>query len=213
MKSICSTLALACVLAGFAPICQAQVSSTSANSTDNPPAGAIPPPATRPRLSPHETISGVIGDRRSGDRVTITYGRPYTKDHKTGQPRVIWGGLVPYGTADRLGADEATLLVTEQPLVIGSTTIPAGAYTLYIVPAEKGASQLAISTRIGKWGIPVDEKHDLARFDLTKESLAVPVDQLTLWVGNDKATGDGVLKILWEKTQFSLHFSAKPSAG
>ena len=167
-----------------------------------------PPAPPRARLSPHETISGVIGDRRTGDRVTITYGRPYTKDHKTGEARVIWGGLVPWGKADRLGADEATLLVTEQPLVIGTTTVPAGAYTLYIVPSETGTSQIAFSTRLGKWGIPVDEKHDLGRFDLAKDSLAAPVDQLTLWVGNDPA-GGGTLKVLWEKTQYSLHFTVK----
>ena len=94
----------------------------------------------------------MIGDRHTGDRVTLTYGRPYTKDHTTGAPRVIWGGLVPYGKADRLGADEATLLITQQPLLIGSVTIPAGAYTLYIVPSDTGTSQLAVSTNIGKWG-------------------------------------------------------------
>ena len=181
----------------------------SATALAADPAPVALPKAPRARISPHETISSVIGDRRTGDRVTITYGRPYTKDHTTGQPRVIWGSLVPYGTADRLGADEATLLITQQPLLIGTTTIPAGAYTLYIVPSATGASQLAVSTNIGKWGIPVDETHDLGRFDLAKDVLADSVDQLTLWVGNDPA-GGGVIKILWEKTQFSLHFAVKP---
>ncbi|HTO03966.1 MAG TPA: DUF2911 domain-containing protein, partial [Opitutus sp.] len=81
--------------------------------------------------SPHETTSTVIGDRRTGNRVTITYGRPYLKDPKTGEARKIWGGLVPWGKANRLGADEATLLLTQKPLVFGKTTIPAGAHTLY----------------------------------------------------------------------------------
>src|SRR5690349_6541655 len=62
--------------------------------------------------SPHETTSAVIGDRKTGDRVTITYGRPYTKDPKTGEPRKIWGGLVKWDEPYRLGADEATLLLT-----------------------------------------------------------------------------------------------------
>ena len=56
--------------------------------------------------------------------------------------------------------------------------------------------------------IPVDETHDLARFDLAKDSLDQSVDQLTLWVGNNPA-GGGDIKILWEKTQFSLHFAVK----
>ena len=68
--------------------------------------GALPLAAQQTRISPHETVSTVLGDRHSGNRITITYGRPYTKDPKTGEPRVIWGGLVPWGKADRLGADE-----------------------------------------------------------------------------------------------------------
>jgi hypothetical protein len=168
--------------------------------------GTLPLAAQTKRLSPHETVSTVIGDRRAGDRITITYGRPYTKSPRTGEIRKIWGGLVPWGKADRLGADEATLFITQQPIVIGQTTIPAGSYTLYTVPSESGPAKLAFSTNIGKWGVPVDETHDLARVDLKKDALDKPVDQLTIAVENDPA-GGGVLKIMWENTQFSVAFT------
>src|SRR6478672_7649170 len=79
--------------------------------------------------SPHETTSTVV----EGNRVTITYGRPFTKDPKSGEMRKIWGGLVPYGKAWRLGADEATTLITQQPIAFEDTIVPAGAYTLYMV--------------------------------------------------------------------------------
>lgn len=164
--------------------------------------------AQQKRTSPHETISTVIGEnRRTGNLVTITYGRPFTKDPKTGEPRTVWGKLVPWDKAYRLGADEATLLLTQQPLAFGETTIPAGAYTLYIVPSETGPSKLAFSTNIGKWGISVDTTHDLARVDMQKTTLEKPVDQLTLAIEN-VPTG-GVLKIMWENTQFSVPFTVK----
>lgn len=169
-------------------------------------AQVVPPAPPRPRLSPHETISTVFGDRATGNRVTLTYGRPYIQNPKTKEPRKIWGGLVPWDKADRLGADEATLLLTQKPLAIGDTTLPAGAYTLYIIPSETGPSKLAFSKAIGKWGVPVDETQDIARVDLKKESLETPVDQLTLALEKDPA-GGGVLKILWETTQFSLPFA------
>jgi len=35
------------------------------------------------------------------------------------------------------------------------------------------------------------------------------VDQLTLAIVNDTAAGGGVLKIMWENTQFSVPFSVK----
>ena len=59
------------------------------------------------RASPHETFSAVLGDRSSGNRVTITYGRPYAKSPKTGEVRKILGGLVPWDQPYRLGNDEA----------------------------------------------------------------------------------------------------------
>ena len=91
---------------------------------------ASPLLAQEKRISPHDTTSTVI----DGNRVTIVYGRPYTKDPGTGVPRKIWGGVVSYGKVWRTGADEATLLITEQPIKFGATTIPAGAYTLFTLP-------------------------------------------------------------------------------
>jgi Protein of unknown function (DUF2911) len=165
-------------------------------------AGTLPAQAQHKRLSPHETISSVI----DGNRITITYGRPYTVRPGTTQVRKIWGGLVPYDEPWRMGADEATTLITQQPIEMGGKTIPAGAYTLYMLPKEDGPSQLAISTRIGQWGIPVDESHDLARVDLTKTMLEKPVNQFTMSIGR-KESGGGVLRLMWEDTEFSVPFT------
>jgi hypothetical protein len=170
-------------------------------------AAALPMAAQQKRISPHETISAVIGERSAGNRVTLTYGRPYTKSPKTGEPRVIWGGLVPWDEAYRLGADEATTLLIQKALVVGTATIPAGAYTLYMVPSETGTSKLVVSTDVGGWGDPVDVAHDLARVDLKKDALDKPVDQLTLAIDNSPE-GGAVLKIMWEATQFSVALAA-----
>ena len=168
---------------------------------------ALPLNAQQTRKSPHETVSTVIGDRNTGNRVTLIYGRPYTKDPNSGAPRKIWGGLVPWGEAYRLGADEATLLVTQQPIVIQGVTVPAGTHMLYMVPSESGTSKLAISTNVGGWGEPVDETHDLARVDLKKEALEKPVDQLTLAI--EKAPGGGgARRVMWENTQLTGPFRA-----
>ena len=166
---------------------------------------AWPLMAQQKRVSPHETISAVI----DGGRVTIVYGRPYTKDPKSGEARKIWGGLVPYGKVWRTGADEATLLVTQKPIMIGETTIPAGAYTLFTLPAEDGSAKLIINKQVGQWGVgpgAYDEKQDLARVELKKETLEKPVDQFTMSVGKNPS-GGGVLKLMWEDTQYSAAFA------
>jgi hypothetical protein len=157
--------------------------------------------------SPHETTSAVIGDRRTGNRVTITYGRPFTADPKTGAPRQIWGALVPWDQPWRLGSDEATLLITQKPIVFGDVTIAAGAYTLYLVPSESSATKLVFSSNLGKWGVPVDTKHDVASVPMTKSSVSEPVHQLTINVENDKAAGGGVIRVKWESTEFSAPFT------
>ncbi len=183
--------------------------STAASLPAQNPAPAKPRVASTGGTSPHETTSAIIGERRTGNRVTITYGRPFRADPKTGAARPIWGGLVKWDKPDRLGADEATLLLTQQPIQFGDTVIPAGAHTLYLIPSETGVSKLAFSSNLGKWGVPVDETKDVARIDLKKESLETPVEQLTITVANDAAAGGGVIRIAWDTTQFSAPFTVR----
>jgi hypothetical protein len=166
--------------------------------------------------SPHATISSPIGQNRNvGSMITISYGRPFAKHPRTGEERKVWGTLVPWNQPWRLGSDEATLLVNPHPLVIGSVTIPAGAHTLYMVPSDNESttpSKLAFSKNIGKWGIPVDDKSDIARVDMKKDALDTPVDQLTLEIENTSAGGGpltGVLKVKWESSQYSVPFTVQ----
>jgi hypothetical protein len=167
-------------------------------------------PARRARLSPADIVSSTIGDRRTGPRVMVVYSRPYTKDPRSGEPRKIWGGLVPYGKVWRTGANEATLFITQQPLVFGSVTIPAGACTLFMLPAEDGTAKLIFNRQIGQWGTQYDEKQDIARVDLKKEALEAPVDQFTIAIDNNP-DGTGTIKLMWENTQYSATFGVQSS--
>lgn len=161
--------------------------------------------------TPHATTSAVIGpNRQTGSMITITYGRPFLKHPRTGEVRKVWGGLVPWDKAWRLGADEATTIIAPHSLQIGAATIPAGVYTLYLVPSETGKSLLAFSKNIGKWGVPVDEKSDVARVEATKTAIAETVEQLTIQVQNTPAQSmNGVLRIRWESTEFSVPFTVR----
>jgi hypothetical protein len=202
MKQLTSTL----LIAAAALMCVPAIPAQPAPKKDAQPQKQT---GARQRLSPHETISTYVGgDRRSGSLVTITYGRPYRQRGGKGEVRKIWGGLVPWAKADRLGADEATTIMTQHPIEIGGRTIPAGAYTLYIVPSQHGTSKLAFSRNIGKWGVPVDETQDVARVDLKKDRLDPVVEQLTIAI--EPTTGNSaLLKIMWDDTQWSVPFSVR----
>ncbi len=195
--------------------CAALVAALPLGAQDAAKKKQAPPPlpgAGSGGATPHATTGTVIGpNRKEGSRVTVTYGRPFAVHPRDGgEPRKIWGGLVAWDKPNRLGADEATTILTQHPLVIGSTTIPAGLHTLYIIPSATGPSKLALSKKVGDWGVPVNVDNDVARFDLTKKDLDQSVDQLTIVVENTNAAAfGGTLRIRWEKTEFSLPFTVK----
>jgi hypothetical protein len=142
-------------------------------------------------------------------RATIFYSRPQIKS-PTGEVRKIWGGLVPWGQTWRLGANSATLLISQSPLQFGDVTIPAGTpVTLYMLPVENGPSKLIINKQLGQTGDQYDEKQDLGRINLKKDALTQPVDRLILAMQMNQGGGEGTLKIAWENTQFSVPFTVK----
>ena len=159
--------------------------------------------AQQKKASPRETVNASV----DGAKISIAYGRPYTKDPKTGEPRKIWGGLVPFGKVWRTGADEATLLTTDKALEIGGTTIPAGTYSLFTIPEENGA-KLIINKQTGQWGTRYDEQQDLARVDLKKNTASKPADQFTIAVAQNDGKG-GELKLTWEDVTYLTAFSVK----
>ena len=162
----------------------------------------------RQRISPHETITATV----DGDELKLVYGRPYTTKPGTTEVRKIWGGLVPYGKVWRTGADEATLLTTKEPIEIGGYSLAAGTYSLFTVPAEDGTAKLVINKKTGQWGIPYKEDsekaNELARVNLEKSDIDKTVDQFTMAI-EPKDGGGGVLKMMWEKTQYSIPFTVK----
>ena len=146
------------------------------------------------RLSPHETVSATI----DGAKISVTYGRPYMRG------RMIMGGLVPYGAVWRTGADEATTLVTDKALRVGSTQVPAGTYTLYTLPDEK-AWTLIINRQTGQDGTEYTPARDLARIEMQVGSTRMPVEQLTLTLNDTQAGGE--LTLQWERTEARVVFS------
>src|SRR5579862_1733219 len=82
-----------------------------------------PAAAQQKRPSPQEVISSSV----DGNRITVVYGRPYSKDPKDAKGetiRKIWGTLVPYGKVWRTGANEATIFISQKPVIVGGKEVP-----------------------------------------------------------------------------------------
>ena len=148
------------------------------------------------QLSGRDTVAATIG----GAAVTLDYGRPRRRG------REIFGHVVPWNRVWRLGANAATGFSTDRDLLMGGVVIPAGSYTLFMLPAPAG-SKLIVNRQTGQWGTAYDPRQDFARIDLTSEQLAQTVDPLTIII---EPQGDGgVLRVRWDRTQYAVPFKVR----
>lgn len=106
--------------------------------------------------SPARTAEGTI----NGAKITIDYSSPAVKG------RVIWGDLVPVGQVWRAGANDATTFETSKDIKVQGQTLPAGKYSLFVIPNE-GESTLIFNKVAKQWGAySYDESQDALRVSI-----------------------------------------------
>lgn len=151
------------------------------------------------RTSPPGTATASFPD---GKKITVDYSRPKINDPKTGQPRKIMGGLVPYGNEWRTGANEATTFVTDTNVKVGDLSVPAGSYTLYTIPGETEWT-IIINKQTGQWGTVYQEGQDLGRTKVKAGKTGDTVQQFT--ISFDPAKGKSTkMNLEWENTKVSV---------
>lgn len=144
--------------------------------------------------SPHVKSTWSIG----GANVAIEYGRPYLKGRAE-------SALMPAGKPWRTGADEATVITIDQPLVIGTLKLAAGSYTLNTVPGPKTWELLVGKLgKPGQWGVPYDTALEIGRVPMKLDVARVAAEQVTYSI--DTAPTGGVLRIEWGTQSASVPF-------
>jgi hypothetical protein len=164
---------------------------------------------------------------QNGKWIEITYGRPLQRG------RDLFGSGPNYGKAAndvgapgfppppvwRAGANQTTRLKTEVPLMLGTTTVPAGEYSLFVDlkgPAEWTliVSRWAAQTKFdpqnkealwGAYGYTPDK--DVVRVPMKVDTLAFAVDELT-WTFVDMTNDGGRIALIWGKSMASTAFKA-----
>jgi hypothetical protein len=154
------------------------------------------PPAKAP-VSPMQMAAKKLDDTTY---VKVTYHSPRIQDPKTGEKRVIFGKLVPYGEVWRLGANAATELTTTGDLELAGKRLPAGTYALFTLPqADKWT--LIVNKDVGQWGAYKYNKDlDVLRVDVPVTKSADTYEAFTI-AFDDKGTA---LNFSWENTQVSV---------
>lgn len=144
-------------------------------------------------LSPRDSSRTSIG----GATIDLNYSRPSRRG------RAIFGRAVPWNQVWRTGANAATRLTTDRPLQIGGVTLPAGAYSLFTIPGERGW-QLIINADPAAGGSR-NPALDLYRLDMRLARAPRAVEQLTIDVQPEEASG--VLRIRWDMIEATLPFT------
>lgn len=99
--------------------------------------------------------------------ITIAYGRPVAR----GRTLFADSGLVPYGKVWHPGADSATRITFSHDVELEGRPVPAGSYTMWMIPRGGGAKWTFILSRaVHVFHTPYPgESQDFLRVDIAPE--------------------------------------------
>jgi hypothetical protein len=138
----------------------------------------------KPMPSPRDSVSGSL----AGANIKIWYGSPSAKGRK------IFGGLEPFKKVYRAGANEATIFTTDKDIKVEGQTLPAGSYSFFVIPMEKGQWTVIFNKTAKQWGaFNYDQSKDQLRVMVTTKE--IPLQEKLVY----KITADG-FSMDWDKT-------------
>ncbi len=128
--------------------------------------------AQEKKASPAEVAQGEI----NGAKVTINYSSPSVKE------RVIWGELVPFGKLWRAGANEATTIETNKDLMIEGKKLPAGKYSIFVVPEKSEATFIFNKVAKQSGTSKYNQSEDVFRVKVKPQARKEKLERLTYYI-------------------------------
>ena len=154
-----------------------------------------------------------------GDWIDILYGRPMLRGREAFTGTGAEYGKSAYADAPvwRAGANDSTRLKSSIPLIFGTTTVPAGEYSVFIELNSPTRWTFIVTTWArAPFGAPVSEglygafnytpEKDVARAPMRVDTLPYQVEQLT-WAFTDMTATGGRMSIFWDRTMASVPFT------
>ena len=161
----------------------------------------------------HDVRVGYVG----GQWIEMRYGRPIKRGRDMFGPD-DWREFINDGAPVwRAGANVSTRLLTEAPLVFGTTRVAPGEYTVFIDlqptewifilstwPAQTTYDYENHEALFGAFEYTPDQ--DVVRMAMTVETLPRSFDQLS-WQFLDMTDAGGTLALLWDRQLASVGFT------
>ncbi|REE08549.1 DUF2911 domain-containing protein [Winogradskyella pacifica] len=126
-------------------------------------------------------------------QIRVTYSRPAKKG------REVFGKLLKFGKAWRVGANESTEILFVNDVTFGGKDIKAGRYSIIIIPTENEWT-LKLNTELDGWGnYGYDETKDIASVSVpvTKSDKEIENLSIALYKASENTVN---LKIGWDTT-------------
>ena len=175
---------------------------------------------------PRPSQKASVMQRIGATDITITYSRPGVKGRKIwgdplpGQEATVKGEatldnqnvrpkdavIVPYGHVWRTGADDATMFVVSDDVLINGQKLPAGTYSLHTIPT-KDEWTIVFNGTANQWG---SFNYDAAKDTLRVKAKPAWVNENEEWLSFsfDPVSDDSAqVNIRWEKV--SVPFTVK----
>ncbi|MEN9609605.1 MAG: hypothetical protein RLZZ628_419 [Bacteroidota bacterium] len=147
-----------------------------------------------PALSPEAAFTQQFGS----SEIQVAYARPLARGRK------IFGGLVPFDSIWRTGANDCTTLTFKEAVIIGNKIMPAGKYALFTIPSKDEWTIIlnADTTLHGTNGY--DMKKDLHRFKVKPAVLDSIYNTFTIEINHFTPEGNAFLNIIWDATMVRI---------
>jgi hypothetical protein len=149
------------------------------------------------RPSPYDSVTVDL----NGAEAKVCYGRPSARE------REVFGGLVPYDTLWRTGANEPTTIHLPVAAEIAGMRVEPGSYTIYTVPGRQQWTVI-VNRSTAQWGIESQytdaiRAQEVGRAPVPAETLPEHVETFTI---GTEATGAGAANLVlsWERTRVKI---------
>lgn len=135
-------------------------------------------------------------------KIRILYSRPL----KNG--RTIFGDVIKFDEAWRLGANESTEVLFMTDVVFGGTNVKAGRYTLIAIPTEKEWTIKLNSVNDGWGNFSYDPAFDVATVTVPTSASDKEIEALSITM-YEKSKNVVHIKIGWDKTVAEIPVTLK----
>lgn len=132
-------------------------------------------------------------------KISVEYGRPELRGRDMlakADTGLVW----------RMGADQATTLMTQRDLTFGDVRIRKGEYSLFAKKVETGKWLLVVNSETGIWGTNHNPQKDVATVPLETLTVQTPVEKFMITL---ESTGQksGRFSMAWGQQELGAAFT------